>query len=275
MFRIGVFSKMTKVTVKTLRYYDELGLLSPCYVDQTTGYRYYAASQMPRLHRILALKQLGFSLGEIVDALEHDCSTEKMIDYLESKQQFISKTIESEYKKLKQVENYLKILRQEADYMTYDVILKELPSVIVASMRRVIPNYDAFNEIYPEMGAIMQKDNVRCTSPAYCFTIFHDDEYKEKDIDVEICEAVVSPAQDSEKVKYKRIDGVPTAACIIHKGPYNTIGMSYSAVNRWIEENGYEIAGQPRESYLDGIWNKENPEDWITEIQIPVRAKKQ
>jgi effector-binding domain-containing protein len=64
------------------------------------------------------------------------------------------------------------------------------------------------------------------------------------------------------------------AACIIHKGPYNTIGMSYSAVNRWIEENGYEIVGQPRESYLDGIWNKENPEEWLTEIQVPIRARK-
>lgn len=274
MLRIGVFSKMNKVTIKTLRYYDELGLLSPCHVDEATGYRYYAASQMPRLHRILALKQIGFSLSEIIDALEQDFSTDKMIDYLESKQQFISKTIESERKKLKQVENYLKVLRQEADYMSYDVILKELPAVIVASMRRVIPSYDAFNEIYPEMGAIMQKDNVRCAVPEYCFTLYHDGEYKEKDIDVEICQAVVAPAPDSEKVKYKRIEGVPVAACIIHKGPYNTIGMSYSAVNRWIEENGYEIVGQPRESYLDGIWNKENPEEWLTEIQVPVRARK-
>ncbi len=197
-----------------------------------------------------------------------------MIEYLESKQQFILQTIESEQKKLKQVENYLKILRQEADYMSYDVILKELPSVIVASMRRIIPNYDAFNEIYPEMGAIMQKDNVRCATPEYCFTLYHDDEFKEQDIDVEICQAVVAPGKDSEKVKYKKTEGVPTAACIIHKGPYNTISMSYSAVYRWIEENGYEIAGQPREPYLDGIWNKENPEDWITEIQIPVRARK-
>ncbi|MRS06032.1 MerR family transcriptional regulator [bacterium] len=274
MFKIGSFSKMNKVTVKTLRYYDELGLLSPSYVDEATGYRYYLASQMPRLHRILALKQYGFSLAEIIVAMEQDFSTAKMIEYLEDKQKDITRTLESERRKLVQVENYLRVLRREAVIMNYDVVLKELPSVIVASMRLIIPSYETFNSIFPEMAEIMVKDNVRCTNPGYCFTVYHDGEYKEKDIDVEICEAVVTAGRGSEKVRYKELEGVPTAACIIHKGPYHTIGISYSAVNQWIDENGFEIIGQPRESYLDGIWNKENPEDWITEIQVPVRAKR-
>jgi effector-binding domain-containing protein len=95
----------------------------------------------------------------------------------------------------------------------------------------------------------------------------------ESDIDVEICEAVVAPGRDSEKIKFKRTEGYPTAACVIHRGPYNTIGLAYSTVMKWIEENGYEIAGHPRESYIDGCWNKEDPADWTTEIQVPVNAK--
>lgn len=273
MFKIGVFSKMNKVTVKTLRYYDEIGLLSPSYVDDATGYRYYSGSQLPRLHRILALKQIGFSLHEIITAMSQDISTAEMLQHLQAKQVEISKNIAAERKKLLQVQAYLKILKQEANDMGYDVILKELPAVIVASMRRIIPDYNTFNEIYPEMGAYMMEQKVKCTTPGYCFTLYHDGEYKETNIDVEICEAVTAAARDSDKIKFKKVEAVPTAACVIHKGPYNTIGLAYSAVTKWIEENGYTVTGQPRESYIDGIWNKENPEEWITEIQVPVQAK--
>ena len=259
MFRIGVFSKMNRVTVKTLRYYDQIGLLCPCRVDEATGYRYYSGSQIQLLHKILALKQIGFSLHEIVKTMARDVSTDEMIKHLEIKQLEISQNIESERKKLRQIQSYLKILKQEEAHMDYNVILKELPSVIVASMRRIIPNYDAFNEIYPELCAYMREQNVRCTVPGYCFTIFHDGEYKESDIDVEICEAVVAPGRDTKKIKFIRTRGYPTAACLIHRGPYSTIGLAYSTVMKWIEENGYEIAGHPRESYIDGCWNKEDP----------------
>lgn len=158
--------------------------------------------------------------------------------------------------------------------MSYNVVLKELPEVIVASMRRVIPNYDAFYSIYPEMGEYMEAQKVKCATPDYCFTVYHDGEYKEADIDVEICQAVTDYAKDSDTVKFKKMDKVETAACAIHKGPYSTIGRAYGAVIKWIEENGYDIIGLPRESYYDGIWNKENPEDWITEVQFPVKLKR-
>lgn len=157
--------------------------------------------------------------------------------------------------------------------MQYNVILKELPQVIVASMRKNIPNYEAFNTLYPEMGKYMEEQKVKCAAPGYCFTIYHDGEYKDTDIDVEICEAVSYAAQDSDEVKFKTLEAVKTAASAIHQGPYSTIGMAYGAVMKWIEENGYEIIGLPRESYIDGIWNKENSEEWLTEIQIPVKLK--
>ena len=90
---------------------------------------------------------------------------------------------------------------------------------------------------------------------------------------MEICEAVTDFGMDTDKMKFKKIDAVKTAACVIHKGPYSTIGMAYGVVMKWIEENGYEIIGLPRESYIDGIGNKENPEEWLTEIQIPAKLK--
>lgn len=273
MYKIGVFSKINRITVKTLRYYDEIGLLKPCYVDESTGYRYYSASQLPRLHRILGLRRIGFSLSDIMAALEEDLLTDRMIKYLEDKEAEVVKIIEDERDKLIGIKSYLKILRQEEIYMNYSVIIKELPEVIVASMRRTIPNYDAFNIIYPEMGEYMTAQKVRCAFPEYCFTMYHDGEYKDCNIDVEICQAVTGYGKDTDKLRFKKIDTVETAACTIHKGPYSTIGMAYGAVMRWIEENGYEVIGLPRESYIDGIWNKENPEEWITEVEIPIKLK--
>jgi len=269
----GSFPKMNRITVKTLRHYDDIGLLKPCHMDESTGYRYYSSDQLLSLNRIIALKQIGFSLGEIIEVMGKDISMDGMIDYLEGKQSAISKTIENEQIKLNQVQSYLKNLKQEVIFMMHDVVLKELPEVIIASMRKKIPNYEAFNTIYPAMGKYMEEQKVKCATPGYCFTLYHDGEYKESDIDVEICEAVTDYAKDSDDVKFKKIDAVKTAACVIHQGPYSTIGMAYGAVMKWIEANGYEIIGLPRESYIDGIWNKENPDEWLTEIQIPVKLK--
>jgi DNA-binding transcriptional MerR regulator len=273
MFRIGVFSKMNKITVKTLRHYDEIGLLNPDYVDETTGYRYYSAGQLPRLYKILALRRIGFSLTEIITVMDRNISADELMNFLQSKRGETVKTIAEEQAKLVQIDCYLKILQQEARGMVYNVILKELPGVIVTSMRRVIPNYSAFNSIYPEMGKYMQEQNLTCAKPEYCFTIYHDGEHRESDIDVEICQAVTTFGRDTDVMKFKRIAAVDTAACVVHKGPYTTIGMAYGAVMQWIEENGYEISKPPRESYIDGIWNKENPEEWITEVQVPVSRK--
>lgn len=273
MYRIGIFSKMNRVTVKALRHYDEIGLFKPVFVDETTGYRYYSSSQLPRLHKILALKSLGFSLAEICSTLENDTDMESMIQNLEMRKSLIQEKIDEEELKLSQLQAYLKTLKQEGVYMKYDIILKELPEVIVASMRRTIPSYDSYYEIYPEMGRYMEEQKVECRVPEYCFTIYHDGEHKETDIDVEICEAVVDFAEDSDKVRFKRMKKIESAACTLHKGPYSTIGMAYGAVLEWIEENNYEVVGPPRESYIDGVWNKDSSDDWLTEIQIPVSLK--
>lgn len=121
-------------------------------------------------------------------------------------------------------------------------------------MRTIIPNYDAFNIIYPEIGKYMEKQNAKCAIPPYCFTIYHDGEHRETDIDVEICKAVTDYGIDSDKVKFKKISSVETAACVFHKGPYSTIEMAYGTLIKWIEQtSNYQIIGSPRESYIDGI----------------------
>lgn len=268
MYKIGMFSKINKVTVKTLRYYDEMGLLKPAFVDQFTGYRYYTSEQLPVLHKIIALRQIGFSIDEVLLILKGNNPAE----LFEKRRTELAQLIEESNQQLSQITHYLEKMKEDKG-MDYEVVLKELPQAIVASMRTTIPNYDAFNSIYPEMGAYMQEQKVRCAQPEYCFTIYHDGEYKEENIDVEICQAVTDYAKDSEKVKFKKIGKVETAACVMHKGPYSTIGNAYNAVFRWAEDNGYIVSDNPRESYIDGIWNKEDPNEWLTEVQVPLIKK--
>jgi len=270
MYSIGVFSQINKVTTKTLRHYDEIGLLKPEYVDKSTGYRYYTSSQLPTMYKIITLKQLGLSLAEIKEILINPLAADI---YLRLKEAELVQNIKNEQLKLLQVQNYSNILKGDIKFM-YTPIIKELPEVIIASMRQVVSGYNEFFHLCPDvMAKEMEKTGCVCAIPEYCFNIYHDGEYKEKDIDVEICEAITEMKQDTEILKFKKVDKVDKAVCVLHKGPYETIRDAYIFTFEWIKDNNYEVIGKPRESFIDGIWNKESPEDWLTELQVPVRIK--
>ena len=265
LYKIGLFSQMNKVTIKTLRHYDEIGLLKPAHIDEFTGYRYYTSEQLPILHEILALRQMGFSLNEIAKVQE-GVSVESI---LIKKKTELLKRISEETMKLSQVEHYLHNRNERSNY---NVILKELPEVIVASIRTIIPDYNSLFGIVPPMGNEMERLGCVCAIPEYCFNIYHDGEYKEKDVDVEVCEAVTEMKESSDMIKFKKIKKVETAACVLHKGSYSDFPKAYAALLKWIDENGFELIDNPRESYIDGIWNKDSIDDWLTEIQFPVRS---
>lgn len=264
-YKIGLFSKMNRVTIKALRHYDEIGLLKPATIEKFTGYRYYTSEQLPLLHQILALREMGFTLDEIKKIQggtpEKDLLLQKRLELL--------KRIAQDTLRLSQVESYL--VKNDDESAGYHVILKELPQVIVASLRTTIPNYNALFSVVPPMGAEMERLGCVCAVPEYCFNIYHDGEYRETDVDVEICEAVTAAQEDSEMLKFKVIERVENAACVLHKGPYEGFPNAYKAVLKWVERNGYEIIDHPRESYIDGVWNKDSAADWLTEIQFPVK----
>lgn len=266
MYSIGEFSKINRITTKTLRHYDKIGLLKPYRTDSWTGYRYYSPDQLTTIRKILTLRDMGFSLREI-EELVH--STKPSETLLKDRIRELENEVKLSQKRLVMAVKYLGDIVKGGS-MENRVIVKSLPEVIVASMRTVVPGYDSYFEVVPKMGEYMKSVGAECLEPFYCFNIYHDGEYKESDIDVEICEAVTDYCTESDKVKFKLIKKVDQAACIMHKGPYATIQGSYNELFAWISENGYEVGDKPRESYIDGIWNKEDPEEWLTEIQVPL-----
>lgn len=269
MYRIGMFSKLGRVTIKTLRHYDEVGLLTPALVDEENGYRYYTASQLLRLNEIVALRQMGFSIAEIADLVDgHDKAA-----IMEQRRAELICERDDAADRLFRLENY--ILEQKEGYrMKYQAVIKEIPAFTVYSTKQVIPNYASLNQIMPALGEKVTKANpgIKCVQPGYCFNVYLDGEYRDTDINIEICEAVESRGKDGDGIVFKEIPAV-TAVSVLHRGPYEKIGDAYAYVMQWVEQNGYKITSNVRESYIDGIWNKDSAEDWLTELQVPVSRK--
>lgn len=266
--KIGEFSRLMQTTVKTLRHYEQIGLLLPDEVDEATGYRYYRMEQMQRLNAIKDLKSLGFSLDEIKDIYDDDTHTPSL-EILEAK-------IDDCRRQLRELEQRRLRLAVLADSRKQLLIMEKfsiqsLPEIIVASHREVVENYDAIGAICVNViGPEMQRLGCKCPPPGYCFTIEHDKEYKPKDIDIEYCEQVEEAGEDSAIITFKRLPAVPTALCMKHVGPYDRFYQSYVELFKYAEEQGYQIAGAPRTCYIDGCWNQEDPEKWLSLIQLPV-----
>lgn len=267
MFRIGEFSKMSKTTVKALRYYDEAGLLRLAVTDPFTGYRFYTTKQLLQLHGIQSFRQAGLSIGEI----RRIQAGEDPGPILEGRRGEVLAQIAEGTEQLSRLEFMLQG-KEEEEFMNYVAVVKELPACIVYSKRMTVPCYDSYFELIPAIGrAVMERyPELKCAVPEYCFITYLDGEYKERDIHVEFCEAVDGMRPDFEDIVFKKME--PAAALsVMHKGPYDGLGRAYAFAFEWIEKNGYAVAGPPRESYIDGIWNKEAPGDWLTELQVPVR----
>ena len=266
--KIGEFSRLMQTTVKTLRHYEQIGLLLPDEVDEATGYRYYRMEQMQRLNAIKDLKSLGFSLDEIKDIYDDDTHTPSL-EILEAK-------IDDCRRQLRELEQRRLRLAVLADSRKQLLIMEKfsiqsLPEIIVASHREVVENYDAIGAMCVNViGPEMQRLGCKCPPPGYCFTIEHDKEYKPKDIDIEYCEQVEEAGEDSAIITFKRLPAVPTALCMNHVGPYDRFYQSYVELFKYAEEQGYQIAGAPRTCYIDSCWNQEDPEKWLSLIQLPV-----
>jgi len=269
MIRIGDFSKLSRVTVKTLRYYDEVGLLKPASVDQLTGYRYYTYDQLPRLNRILALKDLGFSLDEISRLLADDLTPEQMRGMLKLRQAEIRQQVRDETERLARIDARLSQIEQEHKMTKYDIITKKVPPLKVASLRDVVPRPPDQGRLWHELEAYLASQHVHPVSP--CLSLYHDDEYKEQDWDIEVCEPIDGDLQGTERVKVRELAGADTMACVVYHGPFVTIGEAYDALLKWIGENGYHVAGPGREVYLQPAeGGDQNDPNIVTEVQFPV-----
>lgn len=267
MLKIGDFSKLGQVTIKALRLYDQMGLLKPIHVDDFTGYRYYSAEQLPQLNRILAFKDLGFSLDQIAKLLNDNPSLTEMRGMLRIKQAELERSLMEEQLRLFRVAARLEQIEMEEKMPDYEVVIKNITPITVASIRELIPNFQALPQLYDDLFAYIASQSV--IPGSYCAGIWHDLAFKEQDIDWEVAVSFQGSLSASERVKIHELPEVPTMACTIHHGSYNTSNRAYKAVLTWIEKNQFRVAGPNREVYIIG-GNNQDDESYVTEIQFPV-----
>ena len=241
MLKIGEFSKLSRVSVRMLRHYDDIGLLHPAEIDRFTDYRYYSEAQLPTVCRITALKDMGFRLADICRMLDFYDDRRRVDECLAAQQAALETQAEDVARKLQLLDSARKRLRKE-DTMAYNVTVKTLPQRYAACVRMTIPCYEAEGTVWSILCAETAHMHLIPDDPCYCSVTFLDAEYKEHDVEVEAQKAVKGQYPDTEHVKFRTLPAVTYASCT-YKGSYAHIGEVNAAVAAWIEANGYHYAG--------------------------------
>lgn len=270
IFKIGEFSKLTQVSIRMLRYYDETGLLKPAQIDKFTGYRLYSVDQIPLLHKIIFLRDSGFQVSEIVTILSNG-SKDFIVRQLIDKQNEIQTIIKEEQERVSKIEAAINEIQIEQNSMHYDVTIKKVPSYPVISLRKRIPSYFSEGMLWQELTELIEKEKINIPFHTLNFAIYHDTEYKDADVDVEVCATISDPDRYRNSFFYRETEEVESMACLMVYGPFENIGPAFESFACWLaEHNQYKMIGLNRQICHRGPWNEENPDHYLTEIQIPV-----
>ncbi len=278
MYKIGDFSQLGQVSVRMLRHYDKLNLLKPGRVDDWTGYRYYTLDQLPRLHRIMALKDLGLSLEQVGQLLDDPHSDGRLQTMLRERQQAIAQQVAEEQARLARVSARLQQIEHLHDPIPYEVALKELPRHHVAAIREVVPHVSQMGEVRDRMLRYLYRRLVDYGLEAGMeLAVYHLRAYTETDIDmslaVETPPGTQLPAAETVLQAY-HLPGAPLAASIVYKGSMWHIPDVVVGLYRWLGMNGYASAGAYREVHLFGreldLFAGDRPEEAVFEILVPV-----
>lgn len=271
MLKISQFARFGMVSVKALRFYDELGLLRPAQIDEETGYRNYRVEQLKRLNQILALKDLGFSLEQVKSILETGLGSDQIRLLLAQKQAELELEFARIGDRLERVRVRLRQLEQEGEMPEYEVVLKRVEPIRVASVRGVIPSMDlvtpTLNRLFDEVVSHINANGEKFAGPG--LDLWHEMGMKETDINVEAAIPISGELADGERVKVSTLPAVDSMACVILHGDFSGMGKAHGAVNEWIRANGYKHSGPGREVYLHYDRNGDTSQ-FVTEIQYPV-----
>jgi DNA-binding transcriptional MerR regulator len=232
MLKIGEFAQVNRVSIATLRHYEKSGLLKPLALDPETGYRYYSLDQLPRLNRILALKDLGFPLQQIAQILEEDLSLEDLRVMFTLKQAQTQQMIEIEQTRLTRIAARLRQIEQEGKMPTYEVILKQVEPIVVASYREIIPLDGGLERSYKKIAAYLDQQNIQPGSPALHLLYSRSEQHEDGlYIDAEAAIPIPTPLPGNEQIIIRTLPSALMASSI-HTGADLFLGLAYAALYR-------------------------------------------
>ncbi|MGB1289112.1 MAG: MerR family transcriptional regulator [Aggregatilineales bacterium] len=276
MLKVGDFSKIAQVSIRLLRYYDEVGLFHPEYVDPDSGYRYYRVEQLTELNKILALKDFGLTLDQIQRYLRDNLSPEDIQGMLLLHRAQVEQQVMEEMARLKRIEYRIKQLK--GGDTVYDVVIKSTSAFnFLSTRRRALLQADWGQYMFGLFHAL-ETNNI---TPGGTFTMLeHSPEYPENIYDLEI--GFITPIAQIPDTRaittthqydlsYRTLEPVEQMATLMHIGAWGTGVHGYHALGRWVQENNYEFAGAIREVYQKLAPYPPQPGQNVVEFQLPVR----
>ncbi|MFD6357463.1 MerR family transcriptional regulator [Nocardia tengchongensis] len=267
MFIIGDFARHGRVSVRMLRHYNATGLLYPARVDLATGYRYYNAGQLARLNRIIALKDLGFTLQQVGEILDEKVTTSELRAMLRLRRAELEATMQAMSARLVQVEARLRSIESEGQMPENDVVVKSLPSVRVAELTGVAPDFDSIGlviqPLYDELFRRLEAAGITPSGPG----IAHYEDAPDGGVLIHAGVEVCASLAVDDGLRIVNLPPIEQAATIVHRGSMDTSLPTFQTLGRWIDANGYRSTGYPREINLEC---PANLDDWVTEFQEPV-----
>jgi DNA-binding transcriptional MerR regulator len=268
MFTIGDFAAFGQVSPRMLRHYDAIGLLRPAVVDAVSGYRYYSADQFSRLNRIIALKDLGFSLQQVQEIVDAKLSAEELRGMLRLRQAQLEAELARGRSQLVSVEARLRLIEKEGHMPTDDVVLKRIAPTRVAELSAISASYDGEDigpVLQPLFGQLFERLGAAGVTPCGSPVAYYEDAEEER---IRVHAAVPVDTGTGADVEFLELPELPQAATIVHKGDMMEADRSMQTLARWIEDNGYRSLGYAREVTLE--FDPGNPSNWVHEFQIPV-----
>jgi DNA-binding transcriptional MerR regulator len=274
MFRIGEFSKIARVSGRLLRYYDEIGLLSPQSIDPETGYRYYSARQLPRLNRILVLKELGLSLEQVARLLDQETSVDEIRGMLTLRKAQIEQSVQEEMERLRVVESRLQQIDTHGQMQEPDVILKAVPATQFLGLRDVLAGMDAIQHLVRRIATAVPA-MVGRSSLGHIIIIIHSPMYDPEALDVEVGYLLTQKGPRSVELSEERIltlrtlPAIETMATLAHVGRVSDSHRSYGALATWMEQHGWQMSGAGRDILIQ-LPQSEEQDEAVIELQLPV-----
>lgn len=272
MLNIGTFARHGRVSIRMLRHYDAIGLLRPARKDAQSGYRVYEPAQLSRLNRIVALKDLGFTLEQVASIVDDAVGPQELRGMLILRRAELQAQLTAGTDRLAQVEARLRAIESEDAMPTEDIQVRSLPATRVAELTGFAASFEpgsigpVIQPLYRELMRRLAAADVPPIGPA---TAWYEDTPGEHG-GVLVHAGIPVGTAAVPDVGVVELPAVASAATIVHRGPMDTVLSSIQALGRWIDAHGYRSAGYNRECYLD--YGSGEPETWVTELQEPLVA---
>lgn len=271
MLKIGDFSKLTHVSVRMLRYYDNQGLLKPSYIDPVTSYRMYSADQVPELQKIILLRDLNFGVAETIQLLQN-WNNSYLTQSLHDKIRDIEEGIKIEKRRIEKIRSAIAHIATDKFDQYYNVTIKSIPSYPVISLRRKVSNHFEEGTLWRELMDFVHHEHIEFDrSSQNNVAIYHDDEYMDSGVDIEVCLIVKRLGKSKGAFTYRMLENIDKMACMMVYGSYENIADAYYSFADWLDKNHPYTMGSPsRQVTIIDHEDTDNPEEYLTEIQIPL-----